>query len=320
MNNRPVESSPNANRQAEDNPKGTQIQDPNTHHQDTGPNPDRRRRPMETLEAGVARTALPTIADISTGSFTESIQELMQNARMAGASRIDIDVYGDTVTVTDNGHGILHPEALLTYGMSRWHAPGPETPSGMGLFSLADNTIVITTRAGIPSPGDPWTTTLTPRHFRGETKARRLPCEHAPSPHGTSVSFTADGVKTWALEALGLYFPIPVHVCGESVPQTPVLDGADEIVEWMGLRIGLFDDLPNAETQSKLCWHGAMSYLPVTTTRGSGHAMVDVVNCSYLRMSRPGFDLVVEHPFSRRLTEMIETRLQARGAQRLASV
>ena len=80
---------------------------------------------METLEAGVARTALPTIADISTGSFTESIQELMQNARMAGASRIDIDVHGDTVTVTDNGHGILHPEALLTYGMSTMARPRP---------------------------------------------------------------------------------------------------------------------------------------------------------------------------------------------------
>ncbi len=36
-------------------------------------------------------------------------------------------------------------------------------------------------------------------------------------------------------------------------------------------------------------------------------------------MSQPGFDLVVEHPFSRRLTDMIETQLQARRTRRHAS-
>ena len=214
------------------------------------------------------------------------------------------------MTVTDNGHGILDPEALLTYGLSAWRNKTAERPTGMGLFSLANDIVVIKTRDGTRAAGKPWSTTLTPQHFRGQAQATRTDCPDAPRPHGTSVSITADGVKTWALEELGRHFPIPVHVCGKSVEQTPLLDQADEILEWNGLRIGLFAGRRNIETRSTLCWHGAMSHLTVRTTRGSGHVKVDVIDCPDLRISRPGLHLMIDDPLSRELTALVEARLK----------
>ena len=272
---------------------------------------------MRKLEGMINARALPTVADISAGTFDDSMKELMQNSRRAGATRIDIDVDFEKriVTVTDDGHGIRNADTLLNYGLPNWEPwVSPERPmSGMGLFSLADQKVVIKTRCGSAADGfGPWQTTLEPKHFRNETCAARTKCSDAPRPRGTAVSIWADGVKTWALEQLARNFPIPVNVCGKAVEQLPPLDGANDVFEWKGLEIGLFDDHKQTETSSRLCWHGAMSNLAVKTTRGSGHAIVDVIDCPQLRMSRPGLDLMVDHPFSHQLTEVIERCLDAR--------
>lgn len=67
------------------------------------------------------------------------IQELLQNARRAEASRVDakIDTKAGTLTVTDDGHGITDPQSLLTNGKSDWaEAIKEETPAGMGFYSV----------------------------------------------------------------------------------------------------------------------------------------------------------------------------------------
>ena len=53
-----------------------------------------------------------------------------------------------------------------------------------------------------------------------------------------------------------------------------------------------------------------MSHLTVRTTRGSGHAKVDVIDCPDLRMSRPGLHLMIDDPLSRELTALVEARLK----------
>lgn len=67
------------------------------------------------------------------------IQELLQNARRAEASRVEvrIDTQAGTLIVTDDGHGVTDPQSLLTIGKSDWaEAIKEETPAGMGFYSV----------------------------------------------------------------------------------------------------------------------------------------------------------------------------------------
>jgi hypothetical protein len=71
--------------------------------------------------------------------------ELLQNARRAGATTLDISIEELNpdrgpcrITVQDNGRGIENFQSLLTLGGSNWN---PEThlredPAGMGFFSV----------------------------------------------------------------------------------------------------------------------------------------------------------------------------------------
>jgi hypothetical protein len=78
------------------------------------------------------------------------IQELLQNARRAEASEVsvEIDRLKATVTVADNGHGVIDPQDLLNLGKSEWaDAVATEQPAGMGLFSAFKIGGVITVRS-----------------------------------------------------------------------------------------------------------------------------------------------------------------------------
>jgi hypothetical protein len=75
-------------------------------------------------------------------SFTNRevlIAELMQNARRAGASNVNIefDEHSKTLTVTDNGSGISNFQSLFTLAESGWDDSIQESehPFGMGFFS-----------------------------------------------------------------------------------------------------------------------------------------------------------------------------------------
>lgn len=65
-------------------------------------------------------------------------KESLQNSRRAEASAVTVvvDPKAKTVTVADNGHGVMDPKALVTIGQSDWaQKVGAEMPAGMGLFS-----------------------------------------------------------------------------------------------------------------------------------------------------------------------------------------
>ena len=70
---------------------------------------------------------------------TVVIAELMQNARRAGASNVDIefDAKSKTLTVTDNGSGISNFSSLFALAESGWEddIQASEHPFGMGFFS-----------------------------------------------------------------------------------------------------------------------------------------------------------------------------------------
>ena len=84
------------------------------------------------------------------------VNELLQNARRAGATRVDITTSDDAVTIKDDGSGIKDPAVLLNFGRSHWDPDTlqRELPAGMGLASLARRTATIETRPPGAEPED----------------------------------------------------------------------------------------------------------------------------------------------------------------------
>ncbi|WP_025809841.1 ATP-binding protein, partial [Pseudomonas chlororaphis] len=63
--------------------------------------------------------------------------ELLQNARRAQASHIDVTVEGNTLTVSDNGTGIADLQTLIHIAKSGWNEElkARENAFGMGVLS-----------------------------------------------------------------------------------------------------------------------------------------------------------------------------------------
>jgi len=91
----------------------------------------------EVLQIKVDQSRLISNLNAVFSSNTKVIAELMQNARRAGATRIDISQSGDTVVIGDNGSGINSFEDVLTLARSGWddEVMNNDAPYGMGFFS-----------------------------------------------------------------------------------------------------------------------------------------------------------------------------------------
>ena len=130
---------------------------------------------MEDLCAKVHKNAIETVADTTAGTTIDILNELLQNARMAEATRIDIEIKDHRITVTDNGHGILNPEAILTYGQIAWKDKRlSQEAAGIGLFALSNRSVEIASRQEADDTGNQpkgWIVYLTPEAFRGWTPA-----------------------------------------------------------------------------------------------------------------------------------------------------
>ncbi|MCY4348816.1 MAG: hypothetical protein OXC25_03055 [Thiotrichales bacterium] len=265
----------------------------------------------------VTRTFAATLGDVFT--------ELLQNARRADAARVRVGVTGPgagpcTVTVTDDGSGIIDPGVLLSIGESGWTdaLTVREDAAGMGMLSLARRGGTVAARPrtfdGDPAPG--WRVTLAPEHFLGEAEAEVRPDDTAPWPYGTRITFettgveTADAVRT-ALAAAARHYPLPVVF--EHRPQTPpegevlerraFLDGAVHVERWRGVVFGVFRDrahglrLPDPDVN----FHGATVAVRLPAVE-SVHGVrwtvaADVEDCPELEFVLPARKEAVETPF-----------------------
>ena len=100
---------------------------------------------MNTIKAKVNARLLAKADRLFTGTLAGRIAELLQNARRAGATRVDIRNEDNRVTVQDNGRGIEDFSKLLDMGASGWdeRTETSEDPAGVGLFCLAPRTVTI---------------------------------------------------------------------------------------------------------------------------------------------------------------------------------
>ena len=225
------------------------------------------------IRASIDERALKRVTNFFNGTALDIMTELFQNARRAGATRIDVETSRNGFSVSDNGRGIADPAVLLRFGGSEWDTGTivREDAAGMGVYSLAGMRSRITSRTR--GPETDWTVELAPADYRGErtVEVLRPRAEEAAmidGPHGTVIDVSwrdAAGAPTdygqhdyrlWtklrddpdggredatrsAAERAGEFLPIPVHVNGDLVKQRGYLDGVVRTVTWRGLRIGV---------------------------------------------------------------------------------
>ena len=102
-----------------------------------------------TIAASVAPETISKVGRLFNGSATDVLNELLQNARRAGAGRVRLTITGTPgdrlLTIVDDGQGIADPVAIVTLGRSGWTAETlrREDPAGMGVFSLAGRDVIV---------------------------------------------------------------------------------------------------------------------------------------------------------------------------------
>jgi hypothetical protein len=106
---------------------------------------------MPMIQARVNMRLLDKAARLFTGRLTGRVIELLQNARRAGAKRVEITNRDGVVIVRDDGRGIDDFAKLLDLGGSGWEdkLEQSEDPAGVGLFCLAPRPLTIRSKGQI---------------------------------------------------------------------------------------------------------------------------------------------------------------------------
>lgn len=108
-------------------------------------------QPQETVRAGINETQFFSSLKHLFASSYSMLGELMQNARRAGATRVDfvLDREARMLSVTDDGNGIKDFQDLVILAKSGWEEQTvlAERPFGMGLFSVLFSAAEVTFRS-----------------------------------------------------------------------------------------------------------------------------------------------------------------------------
>lgn len=200
---------------------------------------------LTKLRARVSPQAISKVTRIFNGTLDDIFNELFQNARRAGATRVIVTAeHGPDVcliTVSDDGAVIADPADLVSLGQSDWsdECRACEDPAGMGFFSLAGLDTVVSSHSAsgafsLAIAGDAWT---------GEADIDVLPWE---GPRGTAIAFSfepqPDGKLERTVEAAARFFPLPVSYNGKDLARADFLSDAHKVIEREGYRIGVFKD------------------------------------------------------------------------------
>ena len=253
--------------------------------------------------------------------------ELIQNARRAGASQVDISIEpADSsvghetakVTLQDNGDGIADPSAVLSFGQSAWDKDlvRRERAAGMGFACLARRRCSISSRAQTPGSQHDlgWRMRLEPEHFLGKTAATAATDNTAPSPCGTCVTFNVTeslNALRLAVAAASRYAPLRVSLNGTELSRHDFLDAALHRAEWNGVRLGVFKRRPPLYKVPNLNFHGVTLdvHLPhVESLDGETWTVrADVVDCDEFELALPARKEAIENAFLQELRD--EARL-----------
>ncbi len=294
--------------------------------------------PPGTIRARIHDSAIRRVTRIYASTLSDVMTEALQNSRRAGATRVRIAVGppaeppsgepGFSVTIADDGSGIVDPAVLLSFGENGWSDDlvRREDAAGFGFASLSRRGCTVSSRPRSPDgstiPG--WRVDLAPEHFLGEAEAEVHPDDRAPFPHGTSISFeateTAAAIRN-AAENAARHYPLPVffegiaptepgdetNVVSEQLDRRAFLDGAVHAEPWRGLAFGVFRDRHRGYNDPDLNFHGLT--LPVRLpTVESVHAGIwsvraDIGDCPDLELVLPARKEAVENDFLKEMRD-----------------
>ena len=208
----------------------------------------RNNRPT-TIHAMIHNDAMTRLPRFFNGSEEHAMHELLQNGRRANATELRVSASpAGRIQVSDNGHGIANPAALLAFGLSDWEGAvvASEDAAGMGVFVLARwGCEIISRQAG----DDAWRVTLTPEHFAGQGEAVIEWGINTPIEHGTIVSFNANREVEFVsrglrraemLDKVVRHFPVSTWINGQRAKQSDFLGGAAMRESWKGIDLGVF--------------------------------------------------------------------------------
>ena len=259
---------------------------------------------IERIQATIDQRALERVSRFFNASQSETLHEVLQNARRSGATKVDIELDAGRIAIRDDGAGIATAAALLAFGGSEWDAAtrDAEDAAGMGCYALATRKSVIRSRT---AGGRGWRVVLGPEHFTGKTPATVVADETAPAPHGTSVEFEWENKKNYwnrTVDDVAEHFPLPVTINGRAAEQTPFLDGAARIETTAGARIGAFAAERDGDAERpKLCFHGRSvraRRMPRTRDRNRTlwYAAAEVIDAGQVPLVLPARHEAIESP------------------------
>ncbi|KHL24196.1 hypothetical protein PK98_14430 [Croceibacterium mercuriale] len=250
-----------------------------------------------SIRPSVAENTIIKVTRLFNGTLTDVLNELLQNARRAGASCVAISHHTDddiaTICVTDDGSGVEQPANLLTLGSSGWDGStiAREDPAGMGVFSLAGREVTITSCHAAHDSA--WRVTIPADGWTGETDLVLHPAEH---PIGTSLRFSIEQSPSQpkaeqAIAAVARFFPLPVIVNGIEAKREGFLDSALHRTSWRGTTIGVHAG-SNSWKEPSVNFHGlTINHKLVTVseslTARHYHARVDIGDTAGLQLLLP---------------------------------
>ena len=278
------------------------------------------------IEAQLHEDALKQSSALRNANLRQALDEVLQNARRAGATLVRIDNVEDGgIRITDNGWGITDPQLVLSFGESNWD--GPTTPrehaAGVGLYALARWNPTIRSRRA-ERPDQAWSVTLSEAHFRNGAKATVLPDDGgAPQPHGTEVTIRRAETERMTASAAATrltneqikdatrHFPVRVLLDGEEVEKANYLKNWAWRHTSKGLRIGVGTEVWRIQQTGELNFHGKQindAGLPrVMDIDGRlWGAQIDVREAPELELTLPPDSTIVDGPFATRMREEAE--------------
>jgi len=197
---------------------------------------------MQTIQAMVNPRLLSKANRLFTGTLEGRIIEVLQNARRAGATKVEIINQDGHVTVRDNGRGIEDFAKLLDLGGSGWEEAleSSEDPAGVGLFCLAPREVTIRSNGKIATiSGDGWTGT---------------PVEIQNGPElaqGTLLRFQDEEWTSAAVDRNAVFSGMDVTVDGKACPKMPFISDQASSHPELGCRIEV------RESQDLSRWHNS---------------------------------------------------------------
>lgn len=250
-----------------------------------------------TIRTQVSQDALTKVTRLFNGTADDVLNELLQNARRAGATRVDIETLqmmdGQRVLkLRDDGRGIGDPSVLLTLGQSGWddNLRRREDPAGMGVFSLAGKRVQV--QSFTPETGG-WRIVVPAKAWESGSA---ISVEVSTIDHGTEIAIDmpeawAEGIAA-AAERAALHYPLPVAFDGALLARSDFLADAVYIEAWNGCRIGVFKGRSSPHSSDRrVNFHG------LTVMRSMPHvAEIGAANCWTVRVDivdAPGLELVL---------------------------